>query len=62
MEALACPKCGSTMQAEKHLQALGSEVVLVSKSAFRFFPEAVRSERLAANCKRLKARARHFLM
>jgi predicted nucleic-acid-binding Zn-ribbon protein len=34
METKTCPKCGSTMQSEKHLQALGSEIELVSKSAF----------------------------
>ena len=34
MEVKTCPKCGSTMQSDKHLQALGSELELVSKIAF----------------------------
>jgi predicted nucleic-acid-binding Zn-ribbon protein len=31
---MQCPKCSSQMQEDKHLQALGSEVELVSSSAF----------------------------
>jgi predicted nucleic-acid-binding Zn-ribbon protein len=29
-----CPKCGSNMQADKHLQSLGSETALVSHEGF----------------------------
>jgi predicted nucleic-acid-binding Zn-ribbon protein len=29
-----CPKCGSNMQADKHLQSLGSETELVSHEGF----------------------------
>jgi len=29
-----CSKCGSQMQEDRHFQALGSEVELVSKEAF----------------------------
>ena len=31
---MQCAKCGSQMQEDKHLQALGCEVELVSKDAF----------------------------
>lgn len=31
---MPCPKCDSQMQEDKHFQALGSEVELVSKDAF----------------------------
>jgi predicted nucleic-acid-binding Zn-ribbon protein len=33
-ETRACPKCGSTMRSDKHLQSLGSETELVSMNGF----------------------------
>ena len=33
-QAVVCPKCGSQMLEDRHFQALGSEVELVSKDAF----------------------------
>jgi predicted nucleic-acid-binding Zn-ribbon protein len=34
MEGKTCPKCGSNMQGDKHLQSLGSETELVGKNGF----------------------------
>lgn len=33
-ETESCPKCGSNMQEDKHLQSLGSETELVSENGF----------------------------
>lgn len=34
MEDKTCPKCGSNMQGDKHLQSLGSETELVERNGF----------------------------
>jgi len=34
LTVVQCPKCGSQMREDRHFQALGSEVELVSKDAF----------------------------
>jgi predicted nucleic-acid-binding Zn-ribbon protein len=33
-ETRTCPKCGSTMKGDRHLQSLGSETELVTKDGF----------------------------
>jgi predicted nucleic-acid-binding Zn-ribbon protein len=40
METKNCPKCGSPMQADKHLQSLGTETELVTEKDF--FGDTVR--------------------
>jgi predicted nucleic-acid-binding Zn-ribbon protein len=35
MDSKTCPKCGSPMQGDRHLQELGSEVELVTDNGYR---------------------------